>query len=60
VLLSMLPPVGLLYLIPVFVVVLAAAAMVTRLILPSDLRLAIEVARSRGFGWQAMKSGQDG
>jgi len=60
VLLSMLPPVGLLYLIPVFVVVLAAAAMITRLILPSDLRLAIEMARSRGFGLQAMKSGQDG
>jgi O-antigen/teichoic acid export membrane protein len=48
--LSMLQPVGLLYLTPLFVLLFAVAAMVTRLVLPSDLRLAMEVARSRVLG----------
>jgi len=45
--LSMLQPLGLLYLIPLFSLLFAITAMVTRLVLPSDLRLAMEVARSR-------------
>jgi len=45
--LAMLQPLGLLYLIPLFCLLFAAIAMVTRLVLPSDLRLAIEVVRSR-------------
>jgi O-antigen/teichoic acid export membrane protein len=45
--LSMLQPLGLPYLIPLFALLFAIAAMVTRLVLPSDLRLAMEVARSR-------------
>ena len=45
--LSMLQPLGLLYLIPLFALLFAVIAVVTRLILPSDLRLAMEVARSR-------------
>jgi O-antigen/teichoic acid export membrane protein len=49
VLLSMIQPLRLLYLVPLFVLLLAAAAIVTRLVLPSDLRLAIEVARGRGL-----------
>jgi O-antigen/teichoic acid export membrane protein len=58
--LSMLQPLGLLYLVPLFVLFFAAAALVTRLVLPSDLRLAIEIVRSRGLAPQAMKSAQDG
>jgi O-antigen/teichoic acid export membrane protein len=57
---SMLQPLGLLYLVPLFALVFAVAAMVTRLILPSDLRLAMEVARSRVFAFQATKSATDG
>lgn len=57
--LSILQPLGLLYLIPLFVLVFAAAAMITRLVLPSDFRLAIEIARGRGLALQAMKSVQD-
>jgi O-antigen/teichoic acid export membrane protein len=57
--LSILQPLGLLYLIPLFVLVLAAAAMITRLVLPSDFRLAIEIARGRGLALQAMKSVRD-
>jgi O-antigen/teichoic acid export membrane protein len=45
--LSMLQPLGLLYLIPLFALLFAVTALVTRLVLPSDLRLAMEVARSR-------------
>jgi O-antigen/teichoic acid export membrane protein len=51
VLLSMLQPPGLLYLIPLFALLFAVSAMVTRLVLPSDLLVAMEVARGR-----AMKS----
>jgi O-antigen/teichoic acid export membrane protein len=45
--LAMLQPLGLLYLVPLFALVFAIAAMITRLVLPSDIRLALEVARSR-------------
>jgi len=56
--LSMLQPLGLLYLIPLFALLFAVTAMVTRLILPSDLRLAMEAARSRALAPQA-KSAPD-
>ena len=58
--LSMLQPLGLWYLTPLFALLFAAAAMVTRLVLPRDLRLAMEVARSRVFVPQTTKSAQDG
>jgi O-antigen/teichoic acid export membrane protein len=58
--LSMLQPLGLLYLTPLFALLFAVTAMVTRLVLPSDLRLAMEVARSRVFAPQATKSAPDG
>jgi O-antigen/teichoic acid export membrane protein len=58
--LSMLQPLGLLSLTPLFALLFAVTAMVTRLILPSDLRLAMEVARSRVFAPQAAKSAPDG
>jgi O-antigen/teichoic acid export membrane protein len=45
--LSMLQQLGLLYLIPLFALLFAVTALVTRLVLPSDLRLAMEVARGR-------------
>jgi hypothetical protein len=45
--LSMLQPLGLIYLIPLFALLFAVTALVTRLVLPSDLRFAMEVARSR-------------
>jgi hypothetical protein len=45
--LSMLQPFGLMYLIPLFALLFAVTALVTRLVLPSDLRFAMEVARSR-------------
>lgn len=57
--LSMLQPLGLLYLTPLFVLLFAMTAMVTGLILPSDLRLAMEVARSRRLAPQAIKSAPD-
>jgi len=58
--LSMLQPLGLLYLTPLFALLFAVTAMVTRLVLPSDLRLAMEVARSSVFAPQATKSTPDG
>jgi O-antigen/teichoic acid export membrane protein len=58
--LSMLPPLGLLYLIPLFALLFAVSAMGTRLILPSDLRLAMEVVRSTVLAAQATKSAPDG
>jgi O-antigen/teichoic acid export membrane protein len=58
--LSMLQPLGLLYLTPLFVLLFAVTAMLTRLVLPSDLRLAMEVARSGVFAPQAAKSAPDG
>ena len=57
--LSMLQPLGLLYLTPLFVLLFAVTAMVTRLVLPSDLRLAMEVVRSRVLALQATKSTPD-
>jgi hypothetical protein len=57
--LSMLQPLGLLYLIPLFAVLFAVTAMVTRLVLPSDLRLAREIARSGLLAPQATKSAPD-
>ena len=45
--LSMLQPLGLFYLAPLFVLVFALTAMVTRLVVPSDLRLVMELVRSR-------------
>jgi O-antigen/teichoic acid export membrane protein len=56
--LAMLPPLGLLYLAPLFALLFGAAAMITRLVLPSDLRLAIEVVRSRVL--PGTKSAPDG
>jgi O-antigen/teichoic acid export membrane protein len=58
--LSMLQPLGLLYLTPLFVLLFAVTAMVTRLVLPSDLRLAMEVVRSRVPAPEATKSAPDG
>jgi O-antigen/teichoic acid export membrane protein len=57
--LSMLQPLGLTYLTPLFALLFVVTAMVTRLVLPSDLRLAMEVARSRVLALQA-KSAPDG
>jgi len=57
--LSMLQPLGLLYLTPLFVLLFAVTTMVTRLVLPSDLRLAMEVVRSRVLALQATKSAPD-
>jgi hypothetical protein len=58
--LAMLQPIGLLYLIPLFTLMFAATAMVTRLVVPSDLRLVMEIVRSRVVAPQATKSAQDG
>jgi O-antigen/teichoic acid export membrane protein len=58
--LSMLQPLGLLYLTPLFVLLFIILAMATRLILPSDLRLAIEMVRARVFAPSATKSASDG
>jgi O-antigen/teichoic acid export membrane protein len=57
--LSMMQPAGLLYRIPLFVVLISAAALITRLISQSDLQLAMEVLRGRGLALQAVKPAQD-
>lgn len=57
--LSMLQPLGLMYLIPLFALSFAVMALVTRLVLPSDLRLAVEVARSRVLASLARRSAPD-
>jgi hypothetical protein len=57
--LAVLQPLGLLYLIPLFGLLFAATAMVTRLVLPSDLRLVMEVVRSRVLASPATRSAQD-
>jgi O-antigen/teichoic acid export membrane protein len=57
--LSMLQPLGLFYLIPLFALSFAMTALVTRLVLPSDLRLAMQVARSRVLAPQATKAALD-
>jgi O-antigen/teichoic acid export membrane protein len=58
--LSMLQPLGLFYLTLLYALWFAAIAMVTRLISPSDLRLVLQVARSKVFAPQATKSAPDG
>jgi len=55
--LSMLQPIGLVYLAPLFVLVFALTAMVTRLVTSSDLRLAMELVRGRVIAPQEAKSG---
>jgi O-antigen/teichoic acid export membrane protein len=57
--LLMLQPLALGYLTPLFLLLFAVTAMVTRLVLPSDLRLAMEVARSRVLALRAMNSAPD-
>ena len=57
--LSMLQPLGLLYLIPLFALVFSVTAMATRLVSPSDLRLAMEIARGRLLASQATKPAPD-
>jgi O-antigen/teichoic acid export membrane protein len=57
--LSMLQPLGLLYLTPLFLLLFAVTAMVTRLVLPSDLRLAMGIARSKVLALQATKPAAD-
>lgn len=58
--LSMLQPLGLLYLIPLFALAFVMTAMVTRLVLISDLRLAMEVARTKVLSPLARRSAPDG
>ena len=58
--LLMLQPLGLWYLTPLFALLFVVAALVARLILPSDLRLAIEVVRSRMFMLEVTKSAPNG
>jgi hypothetical protein len=57
--LSMLQPLALWYLAPLFLLLFAVAVMVTRLVLPSDLRLTIELVRSKVFIPEATKSAPD-
>jgi hypothetical protein len=57
--LSMLQPLGLLYLVPLFALLFFVMAMVTRLTLPSDLRLVAEIVRSRTFAPHATKPASD-
>jgi O-antigen/teichoic acid export membrane protein len=45
--LSMLQPLGLLYLTPLYALLFAVTTMVTRLIVPNDLRLAFELVRNK-------------
>jgi O-antigen/teichoic acid export membrane protein len=58
--LSMLQPLGLFYLAPLFGLLFMSVAMLIRLILPSDLRLAIEVARRGVLVFRATKSAPGG
>ena len=57
--LAMLQPLGLLYLTPLFALLFAVAAMITRLVLPSDLRLALDAVRSKVLPTPATKSAPD-
>jgi O-antigen/teichoic acid export membrane protein len=57
--LAMLQPLGLFYLVTLFFPLFAGASMVARLILPSDLKLAMDIARSKLFVFQATKSASD-
>jgi O-antigen/teichoic acid export membrane protein len=58
--LSMLQPLWLLFLVPLFGLLFAMVAMATRLITPSDLRLALEMVRSKLFTPSAPKSASNG
>ena len=58
--LSLLQPLGLFYLVPLFCLLFAVTAMVIRLVVPSDLKLVMEVARRRVFAPEATKSASDG
>jgi hypothetical protein len=58
--LSMLQPLELWYLTPLFAALFVLIAMVTRLILPSDVRLAIEVVRNGVLAPRVAKSTPDG
>jgi O-antigen/teichoic acid export membrane protein len=58
--LSLLQPLGLFYLIPLFCLLSVVTALVTRLVLPSDLQLVMEVVRSRVYAPQAAKPAPDG
>jgi hypothetical protein len=55
----MLQPLGLFYLIPLYALLSVLMAMVTRLVLPSDLRLAWDIVRSRVVAPGAAKSAPD-
>jgi hypothetical protein len=57
--LSMLQPLGLLYLIPLFGLSFTAMAFITRLVMPSDLRFALEFARNKLSGSRAKRSATD-
>jgi O-antigen/teichoic acid export membrane protein len=57
--LVMLQPLSLWYLAPLFGLLFPVAAVITRLILPSDLRLAMEIARTRVLAFQATTSAPD-
>jgi polysaccharide transporter, PST family len=57
--LSMLQPLGLLYLIPLFALLFAVTTMATRLVLPSDLRLALEMVRNKVLAPLARRSASD-
>jgi O-antigen/teichoic acid export membrane protein len=54
--LSILQPLGLLYLVPLYLIAIAITAIATRLLLPSDLRLLASLVRSRIISAQATKS----
>lgn len=56
--LSMLQPIGLFYLVPLFFLVFALTAMVTRLIVPNDIQLAMELVRGKVLAQEA-KSAPD-
>lgn len=58
--LAMLKPLGLVYLIPLFLLSFAAMVLITRLVLPSDLRIAMELARIKVLALQARRSAPDG
>jgi O-antigen/teichoic acid export membrane protein len=51
---------GLFYLVPLFCLLFAVTAMVIRLVVPTDLKLVMEVARRRVFAPEATKSASDG
>jgi O-antigen/teichoic acid export membrane protein len=57
--LSMLQPLGLFFLVPLFALLFAVTAMATRLVLPSDLRLAMEVVRNKAVAPLARRSAPD-